>query len=116
VPTCSGASPSLDDTIYSAPQIRERIGGGSAQIEGDFTPEAQDLKIVLRAGALPAPVTVAEERTVGPSLGRDSIRQGLISFAVAGSLVVIFMIIYYRLAGLLSDMALLFNVMFLMAP
>jgi preprotein translocase subunit SecD len=106
----------LDDTIYSAPQIRERIGGGSAQIEGDFTPEeAQDLKIVLRAGALPAPVTVAEERTVGPSLGRDSIQQGIISFIVAGSLVVLFMIVYYRFAGVLADLALLLNVTLLMA-
>lgn len=106
----------LDETVYSAPQIRERIAGGSAQIEGSFTPEeAQDLKIILRAGALPAPVTVAEERTVGPSLGRDSIRQGVISFAVAGSLVIVFMIGYYRVAGVLADMALVLNILYLLA-
>jgi preprotein translocase subunit SecD len=106
----------LDDTVYSAPVIRERIGGGRAQIEGNFTPEeARDLTIVLRAGALPAPVEVAEERTVGPSLGRDSVRQGLISFAVAGSFVVVFMILYYRAAGVLADLALIFNIGFLLA-
>jgi preprotein translocase subunit SecD len=106
----------LDNTIYSAPVIRERIGGGTAQIEGNFTSdEARDLTIVLRTGALPAPVTVAEERTVGPSLGRDSIRQGILSFIVGGSLVVIFMLVYYKLAGLLADVALIFNVLFLIA-
>lgn len=106
----------LDDTVYSAPVIRERIGGGRAQIEGNFTPEeARDLAIVLRAGALPAPVEVAEERTVGPTLGRDSVRQGLVSFAVAGSLVVAFMVFYYRAAGALADLALVFNIAFLLA-
>jgi len=106
----------LDDTIYSAPVIREKIGGGRAIIEGNFTAdEAKDLAIVLRAGALPAPVTVAEERTVGPSLGKDSIRQGMISFALAGSLVVLFMVVYYKFAGFLADMALIFNVAYLLA-
>jgi preprotein translocase subunit SecD len=106
----------LDDTIYSAPVIRERIGGGSAQIEGDFSSdEARDLTIVLNTGALPAPVTVAEERTVGPSLGRDSIRKGLLSFIVGGSMVVIFMIVYYKFAGLLANVALVFNILFLIA-
>jgi preprotein translocase subunit SecD len=106
----------LDDTVYSAPRIQERIGGGRAVITGSFEiREARDLAIVLRAGALPAPVSVAEERTVGPSLGRDSIRQGLWSFAIGGALVVGFMVFYYRGAGLIADAALVLNVLFLFA-
>jgi preprotein translocase subunit SecD len=106
----------LDNTIYSAPVIKERIPGGRAVISGSFTSdEARDLSIVLRTGALPAPVTIAEERTVGPSLGQDSIDQGIRSFVVAGALVMIFMIVYYRFAGLLADLALTFNVLFMMA-
>lgn len=106
----------LDNKVYSAPVIRERIGGGRASITGNFDiKEARDLAIVLRAGALPAPVSVAEERTVGPSLGNDSIRQGITSFIVGGSLVVIFMLVYYKFAGLLADMALILNVLFLLA-
>ena len=77
--------------------------------------EARDLAIVLRAGALRAPVEIVEERTVGPSLGRDSIRQGILSFMVGGSLVILFMIAYYRGAGLVADVALVFNVLFLLA-
>jgi preprotein translocase subunit SecD len=106
----------LDDTVYSAPVIKERIPGGRAVISGSFTAEeARDLSIVLRTGALPAPVTIAEERTVGPSLGRDSIQQGIRSFVVAGALVMIFMVIYYRFAGLLADAALIWNVLFMLA-
>lgn len=106
----------LDRTVYSAPVIKERIGGGRASITGNFDlREARDLAIVLRAGALPAPVTLAEERAVGPTLGRDSIRQGVISFAVGGALVVLFMVVYYRGAGLLAEMALLLNVLFIVA-
>lgn len=106
----------LDKTVYSAPVIRERIGGGRASITGNFDiREARDLAIVLRAGALPAPVTLAEERTVGPTLGRDSIHRGLISFAVGGTLVVLFMAFYYRGAGLLADAALILNVLFIVA-
>jgi len=106
----------LDNTVYSAPVIRERISGGQAQITGNFDiKEARDLAIVLRAGALPAPVHVAEERTVGPSLGKDSIRQGVTSFIVGGSLVVLFMLVYYKFAGVLADLALIFNVLFLLA-
>lgn len=106
----------LDDTIYSAPVIKEAIPGGKAVISGSFTPdEAKDLAIVLRSGALPAPVTVAEERTVGPTLGQDSIRQGIRSFIVGGSLVVLFMLVYYRFAGLLADLALVWNVLFMVA-
>ena len=106
----------LDKTVYSAPVIRERIGGGRASITGNFDlREARDLAIVLRAGALPAPVTLAEERTVGPTLGRDSIHRGLLSFAVGGALVVLFMAVYYRGAGLLADGALILNVLFIIA-
>ncbi len=106
----------LDNRVYSAPVIQERIGGGRASITGTFDmKDARDLAIVLRAGALPAPVEIAEERTVGPSLGRDSIRQGNISFIVGGSLVILFMIAYYRGAGLLADVAVVFNILFLLA-
>jgi preprotein translocase subunit SecD len=106
----------LDNNVYSAPVIRERISGGHASITGNFDiKEARDLAIVLRAGALPAPVHVVEERTVGPSLGQDSIRQGITSFVVGGSLVVIFMLAYYRFAGILADLALVLNILFLTA-
>lgn len=106
----------LDNTVYSAPVIRERIGGGRASITGSFdVKEARDLAIVLRAGALPAPVVIAEERTVGPSLGKDSIDQGILSFAVGGSFVVLFMAVYYKLAGVLADLAVMFNVLYLLA-
>jgi len=106
----------LDGNVQSAPVIRERIGGGRAQITGGFTlDEARDLAIVLRAGALPAPVTIAEERSVGPSLGADSIRSGVKSFVVGGLLVVFFMVIYYRGSGVIADVALVLNVMLLLA-
>jgi preprotein translocase subunit SecD len=106
----------LDNNVYSAPVIQERIGGGRASITGSFDiKEARDLSIVLRAGALPAPVEIVEERTVGPSLGRDSITQGLTSFAVGGALVVLFMVAYYKGAGLVADVALVFNVLFMIA-
>jgi len=106
----------LDNTVYSAPVIRDRIGGGRAVIQGDFQlQEARDLAIVLRAGALPAPVFIAEERTVGPSLGQDSIDSGVLSFVVGGILVVLFMILYYRWAGLLADLAVVLNVVLLLA-
>jgi preprotein translocase subunit SecD len=106
----------LDNRVYSAPVIQERIGGGRASITGSFTiQEARDLAIVLRAGALPAPVEIAEERTVGPSLGSDSIHQGIVSFVVGSSLVILFMLVYYKGAGLLADLALIFHVLFLLA-
>ncbi len=106
----------LDGNVHSAPQIRERIPSGRAQITGGFTSEeATDLAIVLRAGALPAPVQVLEERTVGPSLGADSIRKGLISVAGAALAVVLFMLIYYRLSGLVADVALALNLVILLA-
>jgi preprotein translocase subunit SecD len=106
----------LDGKIDSAPVIKSRIPGGRGIIEGNFSiEEAKDLAIVLRSGALPAPVNIAEERTVGPTLGRESVHQGLISFIVGGVLVVTFMIVYYRGAGLLADLALIFNVLYLLA-
>jgi len=106
----------LDNRVYSAPVIQERISGGRASITGSFDiKEARDLAIILRAGALPAPVEIIEERSVGPSLGSDSIRQGVISFVVGISLVVVFMIIYYKGAGVLADVALIFHILFLLA-
>jgi len=101
----------LDDRVYSAPVIQEKISGGQARITGNFTTEeANDLAIALRAGALPAPVNILEERTVGPSLGSDSIRKGLISMLIGGALVVLFMVIYYKTAGLIADLALILNI------
>ncbi|HLH77772.1 MAG TPA: protein translocase subunit SecD [Candidatus Binataceae bacterium] len=104
----------LDNTVYSAPVIKERIAGGHVQITGQFSlDEAHDLAIVLRSGALPAPVEIVEERTVGPSLGRDSIRQGELSFVVGALAVLIFMALYYDKAGLLADFGLMLNIMLL---
>jgi preprotein translocase subunit SecD len=101
----------LDNTVASAPVIQEKIAGGKARITGNFTlDEAKDLAIVLRAGALPAPVNILEERTVGPSLGADSIRKGLISMLIGGVLVVLFMIVYYKGAGIIADLALILNI------
>ena len=106
----------LDGNVHSAPQIRERIPSGRAQITGGFsTEEATDLAIVLRAGALPAPVQVLEERTVGPSLGADSIRQGMIAIFASTALVFLFMLVYYRLSGFIADVALGLNLLLLMA-
>jgi preprotein translocase subunit SecD len=106
----------LDGNVYSAPVIQDRISGGNAIIEGQFTmDEAKDLAVVLRAGSLPAPVQILEERTVGPSLGRDSIRKGLLSMAVGGVLVVAFMVIYYGGSGIIADLALILNIILIMA-
>ena len=106
----------LDNKVYSAPVIQDKISGGRAQITGRFTmEEARDLAIVLRAGALPAPVKILEERTVGPSLGRDSIRKGMLSMAVGGIVVIFFMVIYYLMAGVIADIALMFNVFLILA-
>lgn len=106
----------LDGAVYSAPVIQEKIGGGRASITGNFTmEEARDLAIVLRAGALPAPVKILEERTVGPSLGKDSITKGFFSMLVGGILVVLFMVIYYRGSGVIADLALLLNIVLILA-
>ncbi|MBF0210045.1 MAG: protein translocase subunit SecD [Desulfamplus sp.] len=101
----------LDKNVYSAPVIQDKIAGGKARITGNFTiEEAKDLAIVLRAGALPAPVKIIEERTVGPTLGADSIRMGLISGLVGFVLVIIFMVIYYQKAGFIANLALIANI------
>ena len=106
----------LDNKVYSAPVIRERIGGGSGQISGNFTlDEANDVAIALRSGALLAPVYVMEKRSVGPSLGADSIRQSTIALALGFIVVVIFMIIYYGMAGLIADVALVANLFLILA-
>jgi len=102
----------LDNTIYSAPVIQDRITGGRAQITGTFSmQEANDLAIVLRAGALPAPLKIIQDLTVGPSLGKDSIEKGVTATLFAGALVVIFMIVYYRLSGVIADFALALNLL-----
>jgi protein-export membrane protein SecD len=100
----------LDSTVYSAPVIRQKIPHGQAQITGSFTAEeARALAIVLEAGALPAPVNIIEERTVGPSLGQDSIEMGVLASLVGFAIVVVFMAIYYKGAGLIANLALLLN-------
>jgi preprotein translocase subunit SecD len=105
----------LDGNVYSAPRINEPIPGGQAQITGRFTlEEARDLAIVLRAGALPAPVAVIANLTVGPSLGQDSIKAGVRASIVAGILVVLLMAFYYRLAGVIADVALLLNLLMML--
>ncbi len=105
----------LDNTVYSAPVIQEKIAGGNAQITGSFTmEEAKDLSIVLRAGALPAPMKMLQNVTVGPSLGRDSIEAGKLAGIIGTIAVIIFMIIYYRLSGIVADFALFFNVCLLL--
>lgn len=104
----------LDNTVYSAPVIKEPIPGGKVQITGNFSiEEAHELAIVLRSGALPAPVEIIEERTVGPSLGRDSIRQGELSFIVGALAVLAFMAFYYSGAGVLADFGLSLNILLL---
>ncbi|KAF0156659.1 MAG: preprotein translocase subunit SecD [Syntrophaceae bacterium] len=106
----------LDGVVHSAPVIQERISGGQAQITGNFTmDESRDLAIVLRAGALPAPVNILEERTVGPSLGSDSIRQGIMATIIGSLLVFLFMLVYYRLFGLVADIALAMNIFLILA-
>ncbi|MBI5855672.1 MAG: protein translocase subunit SecD [Nitrospirae bacterium] len=100
----------LDNSVYSAPVIQDRIAGGRAQITGSFTmQEANDLAIVLRAGALPAPLKILQDLTVGPSLGRDSIEKGIRSTLFAGAIVILFMVVYYRLSGVIADFALALN-------
>ena len=104
----------LDNNVYSAPVIQERIAGGNAQITGSFTmQEAKDLAIVLRSGSLPAPLKMLQNVTVGPSLGRDSIKAGIRAGIIAAILVVAFMIVYYKIAGVIADFALVLNILFL---
>ena len=102
----------LDGKIQSAPRINEKIPGGEAQITGSFSPEeATELALVLRSGALPAPIVVHEERTVGASLGDDSVRQALISLTLGFACLILFMMFYYRMAGIFSVLALIFNLL-----
>jgi len=104
----------LDNVVQSAPNIAERIPQGRAIITGQFkAEEARDLAIVLRAGALPAPLKIVEERSVGPSLGRDSITQGIRASVVAAIFVVLFMLVYYSLSGLIANFALFLNIVLL---
>ncbi|HDR16547.1 MAG TPA: protein translocase subunit SecD [Desulfobacteraceae bacterium] len=105
----------LDNRVNSAPVIQDRISGGKAQITGRFTmEESRDLAIVLRAGALPAPVKIIEERTVGPSLGKDSIEKGFKSMIIGGLVVILFMVLYYGFSGMIADMALMLNIVIIM--
>ena len=104
----------LDGKIISAPSIREPIVGGSGQISGNFTFQtATDLALLLRSGALPAPMNIIEERTVGPDLGKDSIKSGILSLIVGFSLVVLFMIYKYRIFGFIANIALITNLLLL---
>ncbi|TLD96196.1 protein translocase subunit SecD [Helicobacter jaachi] len=106
----------LDGKVHSAPVIRERIGGGSGQISGGFTVDkAGDLAIALKSGALPAPMEVLEKRSVGPSLGEDSIKSSLIALVSGFALVVLFMMLYYSLAGVIAVIALLVNIVLIIA-
>ena len=106
----------LDNKVISAPVIREPILGGSGIISGSFTVQsASDLALLLRAGALPAPITILEERTVGPDLGADSIHAGAVASIVGVVLVVIFMFLFYGLFGIFADIALFFNLCLMLA-
>jgi preprotein translocase subunit SecD len=103
----------LDEAVFSYPNIRNKIVGGDSQIEGMANmEEARLLEIVLKAGALPAPVDIMEQRTVGPSLGEDSINKGLLSGIAAIVLIIVFMLIYYRTAGSMADLAVIINTVF----
>jgi SecD/SecF fusion protein len=105
----------LDKAVFSSPEVRQKIMGGNSQIEGmENIDEARLLEIVLKAGALPAPVEIIEQRNVGPSLGEDSISKGLLSSVLAFVVIVLFMVLYYRTGGMMADVALLFNILFIL--
>ena len=106
----------LDNAIFSAPVVRSKIVGGNSQIEGmENLDEARLLEIVLKAGALPAPVEIVEQRSVGPSLGEDSIQAGLLSSGLATVLTIMFMAVYYRAGGMVANIAVLFCMLFILA-
>ena len=106
----------LDNAVFSAPVVRSKISGGNSQIEGmESIDEARLLEIVLKAGALPAPVEIAEQRSVGPSLGEDSIRNGILAGLAALAITALFMVVYYSRAGTIAIAALVFCVLFLIA-
>lgn len=105
----------LDDKVISAPHIKSEILGGSGQIEGDFSPEeARDLAIQLQAGALPAKLNIVAQNTVGPTLGADSIRKGVSAGILGLALVVVFMVVYYLMAGLIANLALALNIVIIL--
>ncbi|HEY9166051.1 MAG TPA: protein translocase subunit SecD [Candidatus Kryptonia bacterium] len=105
----------LDNAVYSAPVVRNKIPNGSSEIEGMANmDEANLLAIVLRAGALPAPVDIVEQRSVGPSLGEDSIKNGVTSGAIGLTIIVLFMLFYYRTGGVAADFALILNILFIL--
>jgi preprotein translocase subunit SecD len=106
----------LDKKVHMAPNIKEKISGGGTLIEGFANiNEAKDIAIVLRAGALPAPVDIIEERVVGPSLGADSIRRGTQSVLIGLALVLLFMMVYYKMSGLIANFALIWNIILVLA-
>jgi len=107
----------LDNVVQSAPVIRTRIPGGKAIIESDYftLEDAKKLAIVLRAGALPAPLNLIEERSVGPSLGEDSIRLGSRATLIAAAMILLFIVVYYKFSGIIADVALLLNVLIIVA-
>ena len=104
----------LDGKVVSAPVIRDAIVSGSGQITGNFTfQSATDLALLLRSGALPAPLNIIEERTVGPDLGQDSIDAGILALVIGFFLVILFMLLKYRVFGLIANIALIFNLLLL---
>jgi len=105
----------IDNKVLSAPVIKERIGGGAGQITVSDPQEAHDLAIALRSGALPAPIVLLEKRSVGPSLGADSIKASMIALISGFLLVVVFMIIYYGMAGVVANIALFTNLILIVA-
>jgi len=106
----------LDSTVYSAPTIMSRISGGRAEITGRFTmEEAKALSIILRAGALPAPVNIIEERTVGPSLGQDAIERGILAMLIGTAIIIVFILVYYKVSGAILLFALFLNMMIVLA-
>ena len=105
----------MDEVVYSAPTVQAEIAGGRSQITGDFTiAEAKDLSSIIKSGKLPAPAQIIEEEIVGPSLGKESIRKGLLSLAMGFVLVLIFMVAYYATSGIIADIALILNLFFIM--
>ena len=106
----------LDNKVYSAPSINERIGGGSGQISGAFTQEeARDVAVALRSGALLAPVKLLEQRSIGPSLGADSIKMSMVALIGASIFIIVFMMLYYGVAGIFANIAMLVNVLVVVA-
>ncbi len=105
----------MDNMVYSAPRVQSEISGGQSQITGDFTPEEADaLVAILSAGKLPAPARIVEENIVGPTLGKEAIQSGLISFIVALIVILLFMVLYYNKAGIVANIVLVVNMFFMM--